>query len=185
MKFFTGAAAFSPLVITLPTVAGNRWTVDWRAWQPAERAVLCFVRQEGRLLLIVKKRGLGAGRVSAPGGRIEPGETPAAAAVRETQEEVGITPINPRVAGDVQFAFSNGYNLACTIFVAALATGTPVETPEAEPFWQPEGEIPYDRMWADDRVWLPRLLAGQPFRGAFMFDDDRMLWHRLMLGNDA
>ncbi len=182
MKFTSGATTLSPLVITLPTATGDTWTVDWRVWQPTERAVLCFVRQEGRLLLIVKKRGLGAGKVNAPGGRIEPGETAAAAAVRETQEEVGMTPIDPTVAGEVLFAFSNGYNLACTVFVAISSTGTPIETPEAQPFWQPEVDIPYERMWADDHLWLPLLLAGRPFRGAFMFDGDQMLWHQVVSG---
>ncbi len=63
--------------------------IDWEKWAPKDRAVLTFIRCEGRLLLIVKKRGLGQGKVNAPGGRLEPGETPEQAAVRETREEVG------------------------------------------------------------------------------------------------
>jgi 8-oxo-dGTP diphosphatase len=30
-------------------------------------------------------------------------------------------------------------------------------------------------MWEDDRHWLPLLLAGVPFDGRFLFDDDRMV----------
>src|SRR4051794_35353585 len=45
---------------------------DWAAWVPRERAVLCFIVCGGRVLLIHKKRGLGAGKVNAPGGKIEP-----------------------------------------------------------------------------------------------------------------
>ncbi len=166
-----------PLTVTRPT--GGTFTIDWRVWQPTERAVLCFVRHKGRLLLIVKKRGLGEGKVNAPGGRIEAGETPVAAAIRETQEEVGITPIDPREAGRLSFAFTNGYSLACTVFVADDFTGAPTETPEAEPFWQRADAIPYHRMWMDDRIWLPLLLAGCPFRAWFIFEDDWMLWHLL------
>ena len=40
-----------------------------------------------------------AGQVSFPGGRIEPGETPEAAAVREAAEEVGLDPRLPEVLG--------------------------------------------------------------------------------------
>ncbi len=49
----------------------------WENWEPRERATLCFVRRENEVLLIRKKRGLGAGKINGPGGRIEPGETPA------------------------------------------------------------------------------------------------------------
>jgi 8-oxo-dGTP diphosphatase len=36
-------------------------------------------------------------------------------------------------------------------------------------------EIPYERMWADDALWLPLLLRGERFTGHFIFDGDRML----------
>jgi 8-oxo-dGTP diphosphatase len=50
---------------------------DWSVWQPTERANLCFVTRGDEVLLIHKKRGLGAGKINGPGGRIEPGETAA------------------------------------------------------------------------------------------------------------
>lgn len=40
-----------------------------------------------------------AGQVAFPGGRIEDGETPEAAALREAAEEVGLDPRLPRIAG--------------------------------------------------------------------------------------
>ena len=34
-----------------------------------------------------------------------------------------------------------------------------------------DDEVPYDRMWADDPVWLPGLLrTGGSFAGHFVFD---------------
>ena len=44
----------------------------------------------GRLLVVRRGRAPGAGLWSLPGGRIEPGETPAEAAVREVHEETGL-----------------------------------------------------------------------------------------------
>ena len=154
--------------------------IDWTTWQPTERAVLCFVRDRGRLLLIHKKTGLGAGKINAPGGRIDPGETAAEAAVRETREEVGVTPGRMRQVGELHFQFTDGYGLHGSVFFADSHTGTPHATAEADPFWCPEKEIPYDRMWQDDRHWLPLALDGVPFRACFVFDGDRMLSRRVV-----
>jgi hypothetical protein len=30
-------------------------------------------------------------------------------------------------------------------------------------------------MWADDILWLPRMLAGESVQGRFLFDADRMI----------
>ena len=153
--------------------------IDWAHWVPKETAVLTFIRRGGELLLIEKKRGLGAGKVNAPGGRIEAGETAEQAAVRETREEVGLTPLGLRPAGRLDFAFTDGYSLCCHVFTADGFEGTMTETDEAAPFWCAESAIPYDRMWADDRLWLPLMLAGRAFEGQFIFDGDRMAWHRV------
>jgi 8-oxo-dGTP diphosphatase len=165
--------------LSLTTAAGAAFTLDWAAWRPQDVAVLTFIRQPGRLLLILKKRGLGAGKFNAPGGRLEPGETPEQAAVRETQEEVGLTPLGLRRAGGLDFAFTDGYALRGHVFTASGFEGTLVETDEADPFWCEEEAIPYGRMWSDDRLWLPLLLAGRAFEARFVFDGDLMLWHTL------
>lgn len=153
--------------------------IDWSAWSPKERATLLMVLRDGEGLFIVKKRGLGAGKINAPGGRLEPGETPLQAAVRETQEEVGITPGGVRAAGELLFQFSDGHAIHGYVFTADAFTGTPVETPEAVPLWLRMNELPYHRMWQDDRVWMPLLLQGKSFTGRFLFDGDQMLGCRM------
>lgn len=149
--------------------------VDWSTWEPRERGVLCFIIQEGQILLIEKKRGLGAGKVNGPGGRIDPGETPLEAAVRETREEVGVVPLNVRESGVLRFQFADGYSLHCTVFRADGYEGVPTATAEADPFWTDVGSVPYGRMWADDIHWFPHLLADEAFAGWFEFDGDRMV----------
>jgi len=153
--------------------------VDWNNWQPKEKGTLCFIVMKGRILLIEKKRGLGQGKVNGPGGRIEPGETAEQAAIRETQEEVGITPTGVEWAGELSFQFRDGYALHCAVYRASGWHGELIETDEAKPFWMGTGEIPYERMWADDSYWMPKLLAGEKFRGWFEFDGDRMEWSKM------
>ena len=52
-----------------------------------------YVVKDGRLLTGVRGNGDGAHMVCGPGGHIEEGETAGQAAIRETQEEFGITPM--------------------------------------------------------------------------------------------
>lgn len=52
--------------------SGFQWPAQWT---PDILATLMFVVQKGRILLIRKKRGIGAGKVNGPGGKFEPGET--------------------------------------------------------------------------------------------------------------
>lgn len=158
---------------------------DWANWKPQERATLLFVIRNGQILLIRKKRGLGAGKINGPGGRLEPGETPAQAAVRETREELGIEALDPRLRGELFFQFTDGYSLHCTVFVSPGCTGTAIETEEAAPLWTPLDEIPYHEMWADDAHWLPGTIEGRRFRAFFTFDGESMLAHEVhWLGAD-
>ena len=126
-------------------------------------------------MLIHKKTGLGKGKINAPGGRIEPLEIPEQAAIRECQEEIGLTPSGLAKRGELFFIFTDGYSLHGTVFFADSYTGTPVVTIEADPFWCDIDKIPYDKMWADDPHWLPLAIAGRYFMGYFIFDDDIML----------
>ena len=41
-------------------------------------------------------------------------------------------------------------------------------------------------MWADDRIWIPHLLAGRRFSGRYVFDGARMVDHVVeLLAHDA
>jgi len=152
----------------------------WQNWQPTMRASLCFVSRGGQILMIRKKRGLGAGKINGPGGRVEPGETPMEAAIRETQEELCITPLNLSERGELHFQFVDGLALHCVVFTADGCDGEPVETEEAIPHWMETSAIPYHDMWADDIYWLPGMLEGKTFKGYFHFDEDVMISHHIL-----
>jgi len=164
-----------------PSATGPRRLddVDWTAWAAVDRATLTFVIEDGRLLLIRKKRGLGAGKINGPGGRLEPGETPWACAIREVEEELGITPHGLAERGELRFQFTDGYSIHVHVFSATGYAGRPRETEEAIPLWFAFDAVPYEEMWADDVLWLPRLIAGEPVGGRFVFDGDTMLDHAL------
>lgn len=151
--------------------------VDWENWVPEVRATLMFVFQEGRVLLIHKKRGFGKDKINGPGGKMEPGETPLACAIRETEEELCICVPEQSVtyAGLLQFQFCDGLSIEGHVFSASEFSGVPTETDEARPLWFDLNDIPFERMWEDDRHWFPYMLSKTIFRARFIFDGDRMV----------
>ena len=152
---------------------------DWENWTPNLRANLLFVVRDSKVLLIHKKRGLGAGKINGPGGKLEDGESAAEGAVREVEEELCIVPRDPEEMGTLHFAFRDGLHIHCMVFRATEYDGEPAETDEAIPEWFDFDAVPYDRMWADDIHWLPGMLAGKKFSAWFDFDEDRMLSRRI------
>jgi 8-oxo-dGTP diphosphatase len=137
--------------------------VNWANWTPQERATLLFVIRDHQMLLIHKKRGLGAGKINGPGGHLDAGESPLQGAIREVQEELNVTPTGVQLCGELAFQFADGFSMLVYIFTANDCIGEPQETDEAAPLWIPLTQIPYDSMWADDRIWFPLMLAGKQF----------------------
>ena len=150
--------------------------IDWNTWQAGMHATLMFIVKDRRILLIEKKRGLGAGKINGPGGKIDLGETALEAVIRETREELLITPLNPRKIGELWFNMSDCPDILCHVYRADDHEGEPTETDEAVPVWENIESIPYDRMWADDRHWLPLLLDDIGFHGRFVFEGETMRW---------
>jgi len=58
------------------------------------------------------------------------------------------------------------------VFVTREFSGTPEESEEGIPEYHDVRELPYERMWEDDRYWIPYMLAGEPFVARFRFDAD-------------
>jgi len=149
--------------------------IAWDSWKATDQATLVFVTDNARVLLMHKKRGLGAGKINAPGGRLERGETPHAGAIREVQEELLVTPTALAKYGELSFQFVDGYSIFVHVFRASAFAGVPTETAEARPLWTSLDRIPYASMWQDDVLWIPMLLANKYFSGRFLFDGELML----------
>ncbi|GER24302.1 hypothetical protein NCCP1664_27970 [Zafaria cholistanensis] len=142
--------------------------------------VLCFVLRAGvggpEVLLGVKKTGFGRGKTVGVGGKVEPGESAAQAAVRELAEETGLVtvPEDLERAGTVAFRFpaSPESDMDCTVFLARTAKGEAAESAEIAPVWCPVADLPFARMWEDSVLWLPRLLAGERFSATVLLAPD-------------
>ena len=73
--------------------------------------------------------------------------------------------------GVINFEFEGDPNaLEVHIFEITKFEGEPAESDEMRPKWFSASEIPFDKMWPDDRYWMPLFLAGKKFQGRFLFD---------------
>ncbi len=149
------------------------------SWVATDIATLVFVLRDNEVLLIRKKRGLGAGKINGPGGKLEAGETPRQCALREVREELCISVLETTACGELKFQFIDGYSIHVHVFISTVFEGEPTETDEAIPIWFKLDDIPYNEMWADDRIWLPRVLDGGKVSGKFVFSKDIMLSHEV------
>lgn len=130
---------------------------------------LCLLRKDNKILLGYKKRGFGKDRWNGFGGKVELGEDLLAAAQREVFEEVGIVAKDLEKVAEIDFNFSTDLEkLRVHIFLILVYEGNIVETEEMRPAWFALDKIPYDKMWADDKYWLPLVLENKKVKAQFL-----------------
>lgn len=142
---------------------------------------MCYLTRETpggalQVLLGRKKKGLGLGNIVGLGGKLEPGENAVEAAVREIEEESGLTVAahNLRPLGVLTYLFPHreSWSQVSNVFVCSRWTGTPRESDELNPVWFDVDTLPVNEMWDDARHWLPGVLQGIPAHATFTFGPD-------------
>ncbi|WP_134765291.1 (deoxy)nucleoside triphosphate pyrophosphohydrolase [Nocardioides sp. 1609] len=103
------------------------------------------VVRDGRLLACRRTAPpAAAGRWELPGGKVEPGETPEAALVREVREELGVdVTVTGWLAGSAEIADTH----ELTVALATVAVWTPYPLEHDRLRWLRAGEL-------DDVDWL-------------------------------
>lgn len=136
---------------------------------------LCLLRRNDEILLALKKRGFGEGKYNGVGGKLELGETPEQAMLRETKEEINVIPTKYEFNGVIEFIeYYKGekQHLKFYLYIATEWEGEPEETEEMKPYWFKLDGIPYDNMFKDDSFWLPLVLEGKRLNAKFEFDEE-------------
>lgn len=146
---------------------------------------LLLMIKDGKILLGEKKKGFGKGKLNGPGGKIEPGETPEQGMIRETREEVGITPTKYKEMGTVEFVEwykGEEQNVIFYLYVATEYEGKLKESDELKPYWFDLDNIPYDKMFEDDSYWMPIVLEGNKIQAFFEYDKEwKMVRHEVKI----
>ena len=143
---------------------------------------LVYLFKEDKMLLAMKKRGFGAGKLNGVGGKLEQGETILQAAVRETKEEIGvdIKEEDLKKVAVINFKFledsgSIKEEQDVHVFFTHEFSGEPTETEEMKPEWFSVNEAPYEKMWEDDKHWLPLAFSGRTLEAKAEFTPENKI----------
>jgi mutator protein MutT len=135
---------------------------------------ILFLVKDDKVLLAMKKERFGKGKWNGVGGKAEPGESPEQAAQREAREEIGIKVKELEKVAILKFVYpkdgeteNKGWDQECYTYICRDWEGEPQETEEMRPQWFGQSELPFDQMWPDDPLWLPRILAGERLDATF------------------
>jgi 8-oxo-dGTP pyrophosphatase MutT (NUDIX family) len=147
---------------------------------PLRQVTLAFLLKDDQILLALKKRGFGEGKWNGVGGKPMIDETIIDAAIRETQEEIGVTPKNLKKVATLNFFYPKlpkfqDWDQQVVVFFIDDWEGEPVETDEMWPQWYSVHELPFSHMWPDDIHWLPKVLQGNVIKADFHFNREIQL----------
>lgn len=155
------------------TLPGQR--VQTHRYQVIPRT-LCFLLDGDELLLIRigADRGAWAGLLNGVGGHIEAGENPHAAAIREIQEETGISPRDLRFCGIIIVDTGSSPGIGMHVFVGTADARGVTISDEGELQWIPLENIAEFPLVTDLPILIPRALEayhdGKLFCGLTTFD---------------
>lgn len=129
-----------------------------------------------KILLCMKKRWFWVWFWNGAWGKCEKDESIQACMIRELEEETWLqsTIDDLENMGVLHFYFDQNHhwNQDVHIFKIHKFSGELQETEEMKPEWFDIENIPYQQMWEDDRIWIPRMLDGEKVEYDFHFGND-------------
>jgi 8-oxo-dGTP diphosphatase len=143
------------------------------------RRTICFPYKDEKIILGMKLEGFGVGKYNGFGGKFDAKKGDKViedAAIRELGEEsvlIGkISDLEKRAVIDFVFPAKPAYNQRVHVYFLSKWNGNPKRTKEMDPAIFDKNDVPYDKMWDSDKLWLPQLLDGKSFYATFYWEDD-------------
>ena len=142
---------------------------------PRVLATLAYAINGDEVLLHKRPKDPNRGRWVAPGGKLEPTESPTECAIREMREETGLTLADPMLRGImVEVSPRPDYQWITFIFAATRWEGDLKPAPGVGEFrWVRIPEVYELEIPPTDRIFFARVvrLADPPFLLKFTYDD--------------
>ncbi len=137
-------------------------------------ANLGIIIKGSKILLCMKKRWFWVGLWNSAWWKIDWCETMEECMIRELKEETNLD-VEKNDLKEVgilyfYFDFKPEWNQKVVIFMINDFKWILQETEEMKPEWFSIDQIPYNQMWKDDIIWLPRIINWEKVEYDFYFD---------------
>lgn len=105
------------------------------------RYTLCFLTRGEQVLMLHRRKPPNQGLWNGVGGKLQPGEAPLAACLREVHEETGYALPTAHFAGVLTWRGFEVPEGGLYLFTAVAPAGEPAPCPEGELRWQPQAWV--------------------------------------------
>ncbi len=134
--------------------------------KPVQLATICYIDNGKEFLLLHrnKRKRCPPGKWIGVGGKLEPGETPQACAIREIFEETGLTVTKHALKGVITFPdFTPNTDWYTYVFKITGFEGSLIDCNEGDLEWVPYDQVLSKPTWEGDRHFQEWLLEDKPF----------------------
>ncbi len=140
--------------------------------------VLCYLERDNQYLMLhrtKKENDINEGKWIGVGGKLEMGESPDDALIRETFEETGFTINSARMVGMITFPHINkdGSDEQTYLYISDDFSGTMIdECDEGDLKWVDKDKTDSLNMWEGDREFFKWIDSGKFFIAKMEYDND-------------
>ena len=146
-------------------------------------ASLVYLEKDGKILMLhrVKKEDdIHEGKWNGLGGKLMKGESPKDCAIREVKEESGLDIKDPIFCGHISFPnFDGRSDWSVFIFRCFDFSGEVCASDEGDLYWIAKDEILNLNLWEGDKIFLPKILAGQKILGKMCYSKGSLVDYHL------
>ena len=74
---------------------------------------------------------------------------------------------------EIKFYFAGKLKTIVHVFISVTWTGTLMASSEMRSLhWFKVDQLPYNKMWPADKIWLPEVFKGRTFKASFWYSAD-------------
>ncbi|WKZ70299.1 MAG: 8-oxo-dGTP diphosphatase [Melioribacteraceae bacterium] len=140
-------------------------------------ATLCYVQKDNKTLMLYrnkKENDYHEGKWNGLGGKFELGESPEDCAIREINEEAGLTVKNLIMKGFITFPLFDGKDdWHVFLFVIDKFEGELIDSPEGELDWIDNDKLSEINLWEGDKIFIPWLFEDKFFSAKFNYEEGK------------
>lgn len=130
------------------------------------QTTLCYLERDGQYLMlhrVKKKQDVNKDKWIGVGGKFEPGEDAVACALREVQEETGLTMHTPLYRGIVDFFCPPWPAERMHLFTCTDFSGEMRVCDEGDLEWVDKEKVSALPIWEGDKIFFALLAGNEPF----------------------